>query len=314
MRNARVKSGSDATRRLILAVAASVAVTLGLAAHRATAATLCVGTHGGCFSQIQPAVAAAHDGDTIAISAGTFTGGITIDKSVHLQGAGANRTIIDGGGPVVTIFRATAPDGLSVSIDGVTITGGVNNSQPDDAVTFGGGVLIPTSQLAQPPFNGTGATVSISNSVITGNTVTSNSFIPPGFCGARSCGFNSGGGIDNGGVLTLTNTRVTNNTAGSTPSLASAASDANSGGIDNRFASTLVLHASVVSGNHAVSNSPIANSANSGGIGSSGALDIEDSVVSGNTAEYTGSMDFENQSMRWREGSASVRTSSRTRW
>jgi len=282
-------------RRTILAVVATAAVSLGLAANRASAATLCVGPQSGCFSQIQPAVAAAHDGDTIAISAGTFIGGITIDKSVRLQGAGATRTTIDGGGPVVTIFRATAPDGLSVSIDGVTITGGVNNSQPDPSVTFGGGVWIPTSQLDHPPFSGTGATVSISNSVITDNTVTSNSFISPGFCGPRACGFNSGGGIDNGGVLTLTNTRVTNNTAGSTPSLGSAASDAGAGGIKNRFAATLLLRNSVVSGNHAVTNSAIANSANSGGIGSDGALDIEDSVVSGNTVEYTGSMDFDEQ-------------------
>ena len=112
---------------------------------------------------------------------------------MHLQGFGATRTIISGGGPVVTIFRATAPDGLSVSLDGVTITGGVNNSQPDNAVTFGGGVLIPTSQLAQPPFNGTGATVSISNSVITGNTWPQID-PPPPLRGARSCGFDSGGG------------------------------------------------------------------------------------------------------------------------
>ena len=128
-----------------------------------------------------------------------------------------------------------------MSIDRVTMTGGRQHQRPDHAVTFGGGVGIPTSQLDHPPFNGTGATVSISNSVITGNTVTSNRLIPPRFCGARACGFNSGGGIDNGGVLTLTNTQVTNNTAGSTSSLASAASDANAGGIDNRFASTLVL-------------------------------------------------------------------------
>jgi len=123
----------------------------------------------------------------------------------------------------------------------------------------------------------------------------SNSSIPPGFCGPQACGFNSGGGIDNGGVLTLTNTRVTNNTAGSTPSIVSAASDANAGGIDNRFASTLVLLDSVVSGNHIVTNSPIANSAESGGIGSKGALDIEDSVISGNTVEYTGSVDSGDQ-------------------
>ena len=275
-----------------------VAVLLGVAASPASAATLCVGPQAGCFAQIQPAVNAAHDGDTIAIGAGTYAGGITIDKSVHALGAGAGKTIINGGGPVVTIFRATAPDALSVTIDGVTISGGVNNSQPDPEVTFGGGVLIPTSDLGHPPFNGTGATVSISNSVITGNTVTSSSFIAPGFCGPRACGFNSGGGIDNGGVLTLTNTRVTNNTAGSAPSLGSAASDPGAGGIDNRFFSTLVLHNSVVSGNHAVANSPIANSASSGGIGSQGALDIEDSVVSDNTVEYTGSMDFDDQSAR----------------
>ena len=281
-----------------LAVDALAAALLGVAAGPAAAAsTLCVGAKAGCFAQIQPAVDAAHDGDTITVAAGTFAGGITIDKSVHIQGAGATGTIIQGGGPVVTIFRPSAPDALNVSIDGVTMTGGINNTQPDPNVTFGGGVWIPTSQLDHPPFNGTGATVSISNSVITGNTVTSNSFIPPQtFCGARACGFNSGGGIDNGGVLTLTSTRVTNNTAGSTTSLLSAASDANAGGIDNRFASALVLRHSVVSGNRAVVNSSIANGAGSGGIGGDGALTIEDSAVDDNVVEYTGSMDFEDQS------------------
>ena len=280
----------------LLLVASIAAALLGVAARPASAATLCVGQKAGCFAQLQPAVNAAQDGDTITIDKGTFAGGITIDKSVRILGAGAKKTIIDGGGPVVTIFRATASDGLSVTIDGVTISGGVNNSQPDPEVTFGGGVSIPTSQLDHPPFNGTGATVSISNSLITGNTVTSNSFTPPGFCGARACGFNNGGGIDNGGVLTLTNTGVTNNIAGSTQATVSAASDAGAGGINNHFASTLVLHNSVVSGNHAVANSAIANSASAGGIGSSGALDVEDSVVSDNSVEYTGSMDFEDQS------------------
>jgi hypothetical protein len=281
-------------KRLMLA--AAVACSLAIGADAAGAATLCVGPQGGCFAQIQPAVNAASDGDTIAVAAGTYAGGITIDKSIRLQGAGAGQTIIEGGGPVVTIFRATAPDGLTVALDGVTITGGVNDSSPDSAVTFGGGVSIPVAQLDQPPFNGTGATVSISNSVITNNVVTSHSVIPPGFCDPdNACGFNNGGGIDNGGVLTLTNTRVTNNTAGSTASLASAASDAGSGGINNHFASTLVLRSSVVSGNRAFVNSPIAASANSGGIGSVGGLDIEDSVVSGNSVEYRGSLALRDQ-------------------
>ena len=100
------------TRSLLVAPIA--AVLLGAAARPASGATLCVGRQAGCFAQIQPAVNVAHDGDTIAIGAGTFAGGITIDKSVRILGAGASRTIIKGGGPVVTIFRATAPDALSV--------------------------------------------------------------------------------------------------------------------------------------------------------------------------------------------------------
>jgi hypothetical protein len=272
------------------AIAALALALLGATARSAAAATLCVGPQAGCFTQMQPALNAAHDGDTIAVAAGTFTGGITIDKSVHLQGAGSGKTVISGGGPVVTIFRATASDGLNVSIDGVTITGGVNDSSPDSAVTFGGGVSIPTSQLDHPPFNGTGATVAISNSVIAENQVLSHAVIPPGFCGPHACGFNNGGGIDNGGVLTLTNSRVTNNTAGSTSALPSAASEAGSGGISGHFASTLVLHNSVVTGNHVLVDSAIANGASAGGIGTPGALDVEDSVVSDNEVEYTGSL------------------------
>ena len=158
-------------KRYLLVAAAALAALAS--AHAAAAATLCVGPHSGCFAQIQPAVTAAHDGDTITIAPGTFAGGITIDKSLQIKGTSAGATTIAGGGPVLTIFRATASDGLNVSIDRVTITGGLNTSVPDHAVTFGGGVAIPNSQLDHPPFNGTGATVSISNSVITGNTVTS---------------------------------------------------------------------------------------------------------------------------------------------
>lgn len=278
-------------KRLLIAIG----VLIAMSASPAAAANLCVGGSAGCFSTIQAAISAARDGDTITIARGTFAGGITVDKSVRLQGAGADRTVISGGGPVVNIARAIDTSGLNVSIDGVTITGGLNTSVPDTAVTFGGGVSIAVEQLDQPPFNGTGATVSISNSVIAGNTVRSSSVIPPGFCGPRACAFNSGGGIDNGGNLTLTNTRVTNNTAGSTAADPSPASDGGAGGIRNHFAGTLVLRRSTVSGNHVVTDGANANHASAGGIGSDGGtIDIADSVVSGNTVEYRGSMDIED--------------------
>ena len=252
--------------------------------------TLCVGgkPKPACYPSIQAAVDAAHDGDTIKVAPGTYAGGVVIDVSVDIVGAGAEKTIIKGGGPVVTVFRDVDPGGLTVSIRGVTITGGVNNSKPDDEVTSGGGIWIPTAQLPDPPFEATGATVRIDDSAITGNTVTSASVVPPGgFCGPLSCGFNSGGGIDNGGVLTITDTQISGNTAGSTPSLVSLASGTTAGGIKNRLQATLVLRRSSVTGNHAIATGPNGQFANTGGIDSGGSLTIDDSVVSDNTAEST---------------------------
>ena len=107
------------------------ALAFGLAASGGShaASTHCVGgTH--CYSTLQAAVNAAHNGDTIRIDSGTFAGGVTITSSVNLVGAGAKKTTISGGGPVLTIgaiFAATEP---TVSIDGVTITDGVTTSRP----------------------------------------------------------------------------------------------------------------------------------------------------------------------------------------
>ena len=270
-------------------LALAICILVGSTAGPASAATLCVGSGTGCFPTLQAAVAAAHDGDTVRVGRGTFAGGVIIDKSIGLVGEGSNATIISGGGPVLTIFREPHPEQLTVSIRGVTITGGVNDSEPDHEVTFGGGIWIPTSQLPEPPFNGTGPTVSLADSVVTGNTVTSRTAIPPGlFCGPLACGFNTGGGIDNGGVLTVTDSRITNNTSGSTPSFASLASGPTAGGIANRFFSALVLRRSVVSGNHAVASAPNGLFAGSGGLSSAGALTIQDSVISHNSAELSG--------------------------
>jgi hypothetical protein len=272
-------------KRLVLLAVVAIAVSAG----PASAADLCVGAGSGCFATLQAAVDAAHDGDTIHVGRGTFAGGVTIDKSVALVGEGANASIVSGGGPVITIFREAAPAALSVSISGLTITGGVNDSKPDPPVTFGGGIWIPTSQLPVPPFNGTGATVTIDDSVITGNQVTSRATIPPFvFCGPLPCGFNSGGGIDNGGVLTITDSQITNNTSGSSSALGTLASRISAGGITSRFASTLVLRRSVVSGNHAVATLPNGQFAGVGGVAASGALTIEDTVVRDNSAELSG--------------------------
>src|SRR6266513_2955853 len=97
----------------------------GYSAHAANG--LCVGSKAGCFATIQAAVNAAHDGDTITIAPGTFAGGVAIDVSVDIRGAGPGATIISGGGPVLTLGRELAPTEPTISISSVTITGGVNS-------------------------------------------------------------------------------------------------------------------------------------------------------------------------------------------
>jgi hypothetical protein len=282
---------------LTLPLAAIAFAAFGLTAGSALAAgpsTLCVGGKPPCYATVQAAVDAAKDGDTIKIAPGTYAGGVVIDVSVNVFGAGAQATVIRGGGPVLTITRDANPSGLTVTIKGVTITGGVNNSKPDTGVTFGGGVWIPVEQLPAPPYNSTGATVTISNSVITGNTVTSQFAVPAGdFCGPLPCGFNIGGGIDNGGVLTITDTQISDNTAGTTTSLVSLASGTSGGGIVNRTAGTLVLKRTSVTRNHSTVTPPNGQSAEAGGISSGGKLIMEDSLVSDNAAELSSAFPFD---------------------
>jgi hypothetical protein len=244
----------------------------------ASAAELCVGgPQPGCHATIQAAVDAAQDGDTIRVGPGTFAGGITIEKSLDLIGAGAGATTIAGGGPVVTIgepFGAAMP---TVSISRVTITRGLNNSTPDPSVAAGGGVWIPPAAG-----NATGATVTISNSVITRNRVTAETPFP--FCG-HLCAFASGGGISNSGTLTVTSSRISDNVAGSTLADPSAASDADGGGITNHQPGTLTLKRSIVSDNRAAVSAPNGRFAESGGIDNDGVMTVEDSVVDGNSAD-----------------------------
>ena len=213
-----------------------------LTAQPALATDLCVGSKPSCFATIQAAVDGAHDGDTIKVGVGTFAGGITIDKSVRLIGAGAHATTIKGGGPVITIGQQLAPDPPTVSIRGVTITGGEVDARGEDAfAALGGGVFVEIAADF-----GRGATVTIADSVITGNRAAPGETVPDGdFALAQ------GGGIDNFGDLTLVNTKVTNNVAGAAPGQASLATEANAGGIYNHIQAALTLERSVVSGNHA---------------------------------------------------------------
>jgi hypothetical protein len=257
-------------RRVVLtafAIASSAAIVAATAAA-ARADSLCVGRGANCFATIQPAVDAAHDGDVIHVGRGRFPGGITIDKSLTLIGAGA--TTIRGGGPVLTIGVLGAATEPTVAIRRVRLTDGLTRSGAhcgptcatdfERATALGGGIEIPPAAD-----DATGATVTISDSVIAGNRVNPAETVPSprSICPSGPCRFAlaGGGGIDNWGVLTLKNTRVADNRLGGALN-----SEAVGGGILEEETGQLTLENSVVVGNRSIASAPNGRFAEGGGI------------------------------------------------
>jgi len=282
--------------------AASAQVAASSATKGAGSATaLCVGGKPSCYATIQAAVDAAHDGDTVRVAAGTFAGGITIAKSLRLVGAGAGATVISGGGPVLTVGTFDALTEPTVSISGVTITRGLTTSSvlsnafvgADNVIALGGGIEVPPAVDPNDPNNQlAGATLSISDSVITGNRVAPTATVPFGPpCPSGPCPFAwaKGGGIDTWGALTLKNTAVTNNEA------SGVASDADGGGIDLWSTATLTMSGSSVSGNRALAAVPNGRYAEGGGIFGDQfiAVKISGGSISGNTASLTSVLPFD---------------------
>lgn len=235
------------------------------------------------YSQVQPAIEHAPDGATIQIAPGTYRGFAMPDgdaglTSITLKGAGAGRTTISGGGPVVTIGSD-----VSVSISGVTITGGSN------------------------PFTGGGifneGTLTLTNCIVSDNTA------------------KSGGGIDNepGGKLTLEDSKVTGNdatfaaggiysSAGTATLIHSVVRDntAEDGGGIFIFRGTVSLTDSTVSANRA------GYSGLGGGIYNAnyeGTLTLEHSTVSDNTAGTEGHGSDENGGGIYNSGTAALTNS-----
>jgi hypothetical protein len=258
-----------------------------------------------CFATLQKAVDAARAGDVIRIEPGTFSGGVTIDKSVKVVGSGASRTIIKGGGPVLTIGKAFAQSEPKVTISKVKITGGRTTSSPlskefvgkKNVIALGGGIAIPPGKFIKSKERfAFGAKVKVIGSVITGNRVGPSAtapFGPP--CPGGPCPFAAagGGGIDNWGALTLERTKVSNNLA------AGVGSDSIGGGIDSDQGS-LDLRESTITSNRAIASVPNGRYAEGGGIftgsGLSGeapvAVRIRGGAISENEASLTSKLPY----------------------
>jgi hypothetical protein len=270
-------------RRLVASMAWMLLV-LSMMEGRAAAATLSVCPSGCPYLQIADAVASAHSGDTIQVAAGTYRGGFTVGVSVKIVGAGSGSTVISGGGPVITIGSFGATTEPTVSIDAVTITRGVTHTSPESIPfsgqpgvwALGGGIEIPPKVCSAGCFGG--ASVTIANSIITGNRAAPSAADDTGFAVA------GGGGIDNYGTLSLSNTTVSNNQVGGR-----LASHAIGAGIVNR--DTLSLTDSTVSGNRASTTGPNACNGNAvgGGIISYFALTMSGGAVTSNVADLSNS-------------------------
>jgi hypothetical protein len=259
---------------------------------------VCIGSgDSACFGTLAAAVAAAHDGDTVTVRAGTVAGGVTIDKSITLAGAGMHVSVIRGGGPVLTIGSSSATKTLTVSIRDLTVTGGYSRADrtgecgPDiptcglgyqKATALGGGIEVLPRADSLP-----GAKVAISNTAVTGNRTAPTTTVPSveALCPGGPCPASqaAGGGIDNWGTLTLTDSVVSDNQAAG-----ELTGQADGGGIVDESSAKLTLIRSSVTGNTA-SAAPNGRFADGGGIyvDHDGTLTVQHSLIDGNTASLT---------------------------
>jgi len=286
------------TATAAIALASFLLAPAWIAVAPASAATLDVCPHGCAYSQVAAAVAAAGNGDTVNVAPGTYQGGFTISKDLTLNGAGARQTTISGGGPVITVGVYNAASEPTVGISGFTITGGDTHSAFGESnLALGGGVWVPPAAD-----NGTGATLTITGSVITGNAVAPTTAVDAGFsCGPTGdCQFAQagGGGIDSWGDVTLEDTIVNNNEAAG-----AVTSDADGAGIYSQEGA-LTVDRSVIIDNQAIATIPNGRFAEGAGImfdttfsapactlpQPTCTLVIRDSVVSDNASTVTSSL------------------------
>jgi hypothetical protein len=132
--------------------------------------------------RIATVISASSSGDTIRFSCSgsiPFSTTLVIDKSLTLDGKGQKVTL-DGGKSVPVM---SVKSGINFNLDALTIADGFTNSTHEGAGLFNDG-----------------GTVSIRNSIFTGNTDL----------------YGDGGGISNQGTMSITNSTITNNTAGVT--------------------------------------------------------------------------------------------------
>ncbi len=220
------------------------------------------------FCSLSAGIAAAIDGDTISIGAGTYSENLTVLKSLTIVGAGSAATIVDGGG----IDRVIFTQGTVVISDLTVQNGDAGDSGLGGGIWANGGSLTLTDSVVRNNIASDGGGIGIGASVqlrvvrslITDNTATNSS----------STG--SGGGLDISGSPThIIDSTISDNT-----------SDYEGGGIFNLGYETKISN-STISGNFTLGTGGGAALVN--GSGSSANIVISSTTITGNTANaYSG--------------------------
>jgi hypothetical protein len=257
------------TKRVVLARLAGLALLLTLLI--ADTPLLSAGTthtvsdcgDSGGAAQLRNTVAIAGAGDTINIVACTITlttaaTPLTINQDLTISGAGAQKTIIDGGG-ITGLFHISAG---TVSISNLTLRNGNGTGNFDDGgAVYNRSTLTLTNTVISGNtadseggglFNEFGGTLTLVNSTVSGNST------PAGCCA----------GLETGGTLNLVNTTVSGNTA----SFASGA-----GGI-GVFGPTSLINSTITG------NSAPAGPGGGISVGSFSTVTLKNTLIANNTA------------------------------
>jgi hypothetical protein len=164
-------------RRFLAIAVLTIPLSCALTAS-AAAATRFVATSGSdegntCLSAAQPcqtvqmAIATAEPGDTVSIAAGTYIGEFKLNKPLTIVGQGPS-TVLEGS---PTVQRPVYIQS-SVSLENLTVRGGLNGSEAKDAIFIGGtgsqvSLVDVVAEQAPTAYNGRNAVY-----VSTGNTLT----------------------------------------------------------------------------------------------------------------------------------------------
>jgi predicted outer membrane repeat protein len=128
----------------------------------------------GVYMRVTAAVMCAEPGDTIALAEGTYSGTISLSKSLTIQGSGTFTTILDGQsqGTVIVVEDGVAAvlENLSI-VNGVAVTGGGVYSQAGTVILENVQISNNTALRAGGGIYSENATFNLIESLIVGNQI-----------------------------------------------------------------------------------------------------------------------------------------------